>query len=464
MKTLNQYLFIITFLIIGSCIKQQPEENIASEIKPYSKNPRYWQFKGQPTLLLGGTNNDNLFQSNHLEAHLDSLEAAGGNYIRNTMSDRDPGDQRAFAKMGNGKYDLNKWNDLYWQKFESLMSMTKERDIIVQVEIWDRFDHSQDFWIDDPYHPKNNINYTYDQVNLDSLYLEHAYLNRHPFFFTIPELDNNTILLGFQQAFVDKILSISSKYNHVLYCIDNETSGAEEWPIFWASYIRSKTADRDMMITEMWDPWKVNDEMHHRTYDHPESYDFIDISQNSHITGEENWENAQYVWKYISQHPRPINHTKIYGHDRGKWVADGKDGEHGKQTFFRNLLGGSASSRFHRPPNGLGLSPESIYAIKTIREVEKLVKFWDVVPQMDLLSQNEPEEAYITAKEGEKYLIYFTGTGSVQLDLSKQHGSFTAKFIDVNSAKWMDPKDLLAGDVVNLTSNIDGGSLLVLHR
>jgi len=28
----------------------------------YKENPRYWQYKGKPVLLLGGTDDDNLFQ------------------------------------------------------------------------------------------------------------------------------------------------------------------------------------------------------------------------------------------------------------------------------------------------------------------------------------------------------------------------------------------------------------------
>ena len=51
-------------------------------IQPYAANPRYWQYKGQPVLLLGGTVKDCLFQIPDLEAHLDLLQEVGGNYLR----------------------------------------------------------------------------------------------------------------------------------------------------------------------------------------------------------------------------------------------------------------------------------------------------------------------------------------------------------------------------------------------
>jgi len=77
-------------------------------IRPYEKNPRYWQFKGKPVLLLGGSKDDSLFQIPDLEEHLDAIQAAGGNYIRNTMSDRHDHDFEVspFKQLLDGKYDL----------------------------------------------------------------------------------------------------------------------------------------------------------------------------------------------------------------------------------------------------------------------------------------------------------------------------------------------------------------------
>ncbi|QEC52931.1 hypothetical protein EDD80_105138 [Anseongella ginsenosidimutans] len=109
-------------------------------IQPSVHYPSYWQYKGKPLLLLGATDNDNLFQHPHIASHLDSLVKAGGNYIRNTMSDRDAGNERAFYQNPDGKYDLEKWNPVYWERFEKLLEETSKRKIIVQKEVCDRFD------------------------------------------------------------------------------------------------------------------------------------------------------------------------------------------------------------------------------------------------------------------------------------------------------------------------------------
>src|SRR5690606_34993163 len=89
-KTSLKFLKLMVLFIGISCAS---EENTGSEdfIMPYSENPKYWQYKGEPVLLLGGTDDDNLFQMENLEAHLDELKASGGNFIRNTLSSRDSG-------------------------------------------------------------------------------------------------------------------------------------------------------------------------------------------------------------------------------------------------------------------------------------------------------------------------------------------------------------------------------------
>lgn len=454
------------FIGISSYSQKGISSDVSNVIKPYMENPGYWQYKGKPMLLIGGTDNDNLFQNENLKTHLDSLKDAGGNYIRNTMSDRDPGDEKAFFRNIDGKYDLSKWNDVYWDKFENLLRLTNERDIIVQIEIWDRFDHSRDPWLTDPYNPKNNINYTYEQAKLDSLYPKHPGSNTHPFFFTVPTLNNNELLLQYQKAFVDKMLSISLQYGNVLYCIDNETKGAEEWAIFWADYVKCKAGEKEIYITQMWDDWDVKSEMHKRTINNPDRYSYIDISQNSQTPGHDNWANAQYVFNYISKNPRPVNSTKIYGSDYGQkegW-ARGKNSDHAVHTFFRNLMGGFASSRFHRPRYGLGLSQTSINCLKTVREIETIVKFWEITPRMDLLTENEKGEAYISAKEGENYLIYFTNNGNVKLDLSKQKGRFTVRWIDIRNAEWIRQEEIKAGSMIDFKAMSKNGCIAVLQR
>ena len=98
----------------------------ADRIQPWSRDARYWQYKGQPVLLLGGSKDDSLFQIPDLEAALDEMAAVGANYIRNTMSDRqDKGfELYPFKRLADGKYDLDQWNEEYWTRFENMLRWT----------------------------------------------------------------------------------------------------------------------------------------------------------------------------------------------------------------------------------------------------------------------------------------------------------------------------------------------------
>ncbi|MGH3449228.1 MAG: hypothetical protein ACRDQW_00565, partial [Haloechinothrix sp.] len=123
----------------GLSAADPPSTPNADRIRPYAANPWYWQYKGQPVLLLGGSKDDSLFQIPDLREHLDAMAAAGANYIRNTMSDRPDHDFEVypFKRLPDGKYDLDGWNDEYWRRFANLLRWTHERDIILQIEVWD---------------------------------------------------------------------------------------------------------------------------------------------------------------------------------------------------------------------------------------------------------------------------------------------------------------------------------------
>ena len=459
------FILLSTVIIFISCDMSDRTGSVGDNmIKPWGSNPAYWQYKGQPVLLLGATDNDNLFQNMNAESHLDSLKAIGGNYIRNVMSDRDPGDERAFAIDGSGKYDLKKWNEGYWKRFDNLLRLASEREIIVQVEIWDRFDHSQERWLSDPYNPLNNINYSYAEAGLDTLYPNPS--NRaQNFFLSVPELENNGVLLEIQKSFVLKLLSVSLNYDNVLYCIDNETTGPEEWGVFWAGFLRDNSLGKELYITQMWNNWDLKTDMHKWTLDHPERYNYIDISQNSHNAGQLNWELAQYVFGYTGDKPRPVNSTKIYGSDNyGAWLDRGINTEHAVQTFFRNIIGGFASSRFHRPPHGLGLSLPAVNSIRTIRRIEEYVKMWEIAPRMDLLITEEDNMAYLSAREGAKYLVYFTGRGKALLDLTGHNGEFLLMKTYPEDAGWGEAETIEGGGLVALEAECDKNCFFVIIK
>jgi hypothetical protein len=109
-----------------------------------------------------GSDDDNLFQwpNKDLLAQLDRLAAAGGNVIRNTMSDRrDKGfEVYPFARREDGKYDLNQWNDEYWTASSGCCGRRTGDRSSCRSKIWDRFDYTDnggaDHWQISPLQPQ----------------------------------------------------------------------------------------------------------------------------------------------------------------------------------------------------------------------------------------------------------------------------------------------------------------------
>lgn len=406
----------------------------------YKANPAYWQYKGKPVLLLGGSKDDNLFQIPDLKKHLDLLASVGGNYIRNTMSSRsDKGfEVQPFKKLANGKYDIMQWNNEYWRRFHNMLKWAQQRDIIVQIEVWATFDYYRDNWAVNPFNPKNNINYTADQTGLPEQVNSHPTRCENNFFWSVPAERNQKIVLKYQQRFVDKMLSYSLGFGNVLYCMDNETSVTPQWGKYWSQYIKAKAKEAGALVhtTEMWDAWDLAHRQHAATFDHPETYSFVDISQNNHQKDQAHWDNAQRQRVRIAEKVRPLNNTKIYGADTGRFGND----RDGMERFWRNIFGGLASARFHRPDSGLGLSEKAQANIRGARMLTDRMNVFACEPHNDLLSDKNPNEAYCLANPGKEYTVYFPDGGEVTLDISATQKSVKICWLDILKCRWGDAR------------------------
>jgi hypothetical protein len=437
-------------------------------IQPYSGNPTYWQYQGRPVMLLGGSKTDHIFLLDDLKEHLDEIQAVGANYVRNTMSQREGVELKPHKLRPDGTFDMNQWNEDYWQRFENMLRWTHEREIFVQIELWDRFDYAENNWEISPWNPRNNINYDYDQSGFGTDYRnDHLYRDIHPFFHTIPGTSRHTsrfdLIRKHQEAFVDKLLSHSLPYGHVLYCINNETTSEAGWGQFWINFIKARAADEGVTVwvTDMFDDAYMGPQARHAAvvFDDPEHYMFADISQvNSRNFDQKHWDRLQWVLQQVNRHPRPSNHTKIYG--SGYYTFGTGGPEDGVERFWRNILGGSASARFHRPDWGNGLNDLAKASIRAARILESQMKFWEIEPHMELLSDRKPNEAYLAARPGEHYAVYFTNGGSVELDLSGAPGTFGLSWISVAMGRTVQTSQLGGSRLMDQT--IEGGRVVTL--
>jgi len=434
-------------------------------LRPYPGNPYYWQYKNAPLMLLGGSTEDNLFQIPDLEAHLDLLQASGGNYIRNTLSSRDAGNLWMFQAGEDGKYNLDVLNEAYYDRLKRLLDLCLERDIVVQFELWDRFDYSREQWHGNPFRPINNVNYTVASSGLKNEYPRHPGSNDNPFFRSVPNQENNELILKYQRMHMDRVLAVSLPYPNVLYCMDNETKANADWGIYWSNYVKEKATAMGVVVqtTEMWDDWNLQAEEHRRTLDHPETYSFVDTSQNNHQKGQRHWDNFQWVRAYLAESPRPINHVKCYGAESNQFGG----AQDGVERFWRSLVGGAASIRFHRPPAGLGLGERAQANIKSARLFTEAYSLIAATPMNrdavvgQLLADVDENEAHVSRSK-KAMAIYMPRGGEVRL-LTKDVGARpVVRWLDIESSLWRD-RIALEGDTPRLKTPSDGQWLALIE-
>jgi hypothetical protein len=418
--------------------------NNDNSIRPYSKNPWYWEYKGEPIMLIGASDRDNLWQwtGQVLTDQLDRMKAAGGNYVRNTMSDRNEGDTYAAKLLPDGKYDLNQWNEEYWDKVRFFLDETYKRDIIAQITLWDWFDLSGDDVYGryklHPLNPENNINWESGTIT-----------NAWDYYGGSLSKNNQTVL-DYQRRFIDKLISITAQYGNVLYNIGNESGLGPEWDNYWATYIKeaAEKQGREIYVTTM---LFAPERTVRRVMKHRDIYSFADVSQNNQDAlgpvGKKHWENLLFWRKMIAlsdEGPMPVNNEKVYGQGVGNNTAAGTEKE-AVERFWRNVFGGAASTRFHRPAMrdggawgwGIGLSER---AEATLRAVSMFLAEFDLFnaePYEAFSTVGNSVDSYCMADIGKAYAVYFPGgRATVHLDPWIEIKKVSVKWLDVASLTW----------------------------
>jgi hypothetical protein len=406
----------------------------SDRIQPYPANPFYWQYKGQPVLLLGGSEADGAFQwtGDRLIDHLDLLHSVGGNVIRNVLSDRRPDSAKPFLRLDNGRYDLEQWNEDYFARLRAFLEETVAREIIVHLTLWDPHDHShRGQWNESPWNPGNNITYTESQSNLPLV--PPTPYNPFAFYTTVEE--DNKVVLRLQRRFIDRVLSISLEFDHVLYNIMNETWTyvwvGSQWERYWAEHIKARAAEKGVTVHATTMRFKPEASIT-ALLEAPELYCFAEISQNNQIamgtSGQAHWDMIVQWRSEIAARlgPRPLNNIKIYGGDLKDELTRNKVGTAAEaiDRFWRNILAGCASARFHRSEAGWGIG-------------------------LDRRAQSHIRSARMLTREVD-IMHNFPGHGRVRLDVSAVRGSVTVQWLNAARAEWSDQTVTLKEDIIDL--------------
>ena len=460
---MKRFVFIVLFAAIyGSSFSQSQH---SGTIQPIPDNPFFWQYHGQPVLLIGGSSNDNLFQNRDVVEELDKLVEAGGNYVRNSMSSMDDMDKQPFWRYGE-RYNLDKPNKEYWDALDHFLKLASGKDIIVQLEVWAYKDFI-DGWVKNPWNPKNNNSFTEENTQLKNELTVHDKNGRNNFFMSVPKINNDSLLLNYQKLFVNQLLSVTLKYNNILYSITDHMSSeySIEWGWFWANYINqvAKSKGITIEITEMLMQEEVMHEDNFALLNHPETYSFLDISQNSLSLNEAHWENLVNVRNALEKSPRPINNLQVVGGQLGEWTGGPA---HGVERFWRNLIAGSAACRFEAEPLGLGISTRAQKQLKSASLLIKEYDFFSSVPNANfsLILEREEDEAYVASNAHKDVVVYFTDGGQIILDFTDFEGLYSLKWLNIEGANWCHESVIDGGGILELTCPYAGNWIALLSK
>lgn len=443
---------------------------MATSIERSAEHPWYWTVHDSPTMLIGGSDTDNLFQwtGEKLQSQLDTLVECGGNYVRNTMSDRKEGDVSAFAEIRPGLYDLDEWNEEYWNRLETFLTETANRDIIVQLTFWDQHDLGTDRWRTHPWNPSNNRSYTSEESGLPEELDIDSWNERSAFFRTVEE--ENERVLNYQQRFVNKILDSALAHDHVLYNVGNESWAGNKWERYWAEFVHDRAVTEGLSI-DVTNMTMEPDDTVRKAIESPDLFTYVDLSQHNQdamgSSDQEHWNRLQ-MWRSKIEDalgPRPLNNVKIYGGFNGGNSAAG-DAEEAIERAWRNLIGGCASVRFHRPAGedeswGIGLSERAQNQIEAMRTIVEAVEFYSLSPHQDILHDYPSNGAYCRADPGHEYVVYIPEGDPVEIQLTD--ASFSLRWLQTEVSEWVQ-ETTVTGPRVSLRPPQQKNSVAIIRQ
>lgn len=191
-------------------------------------NPRYFSFRGQPTVIITSGEHYGALVNRRFDfaRYLDTLAEDGLNGTRLFLAYREqPGafniarntlapeqadlvmpwarsDQSGYFDGGN-RFDLSRWDETYFKRLHRLMKHASERGIVVEANLFSCF-YSPKSWETHPFHHRNNINGVGDCAWDAALSL------RDP------------KLVAVMDTYVRKLAAELRRYDHVTFEICNE--------------------------------------------------------------------------------------------------------------------------------------------------------------------------------------------------------------------------------------------------
>lgn len=249
-------VLLLYLLLIGQVFAAKA----TGPLRVHPTNPRYFTDGSPPgaeaIYLTGSHNWANLVDIGptdppprfDFDRYLDWMQQLNHNFMRmwtwepvtwNTKANREDELHSAapqpYARTGPGKaldgkpkFDLKKFNPVYFDRLRRRASAARDRGIYVSIMLFEGWamQFSAGAWEGHPFHPDNNINGIDGDTNKDGKGLE------------IHTLSNRAVT-AIQEAYVRKVIDTVNKFDNVLYEISNENHPpSTKWQYHMIRYIK----------------------------------------------------------------------------------------------------------------------------------------------------------------------------------------------------------------------------------
>jgi uncharacterized repeat protein (TIGR01451 family) len=372
--------------------------SITSPLTVYSANPHYFAVNGNPVILLGSGQPLPGMKSPTYTSEIDDAASYQVNYIRfwtnPAWSSTD--NYFAWARTGSGtandglpKFDLTQWDSNFWNQLDAACAYAQSKNIYVDVMLFDEcsIKGKATCWVNNPFNPQNNVN----GLNLSAS----AGNNGNPGgFYDL----TNSALMAFEQSYVAKLVSVTSKYPNVIYEVCNEYTGPWNWESQWINYIRANCSNMisinqlNSTPSQSWSTSSVNLVKFHWGTTDPGTTNSDMIS---------NYGNAKAI-SYDETPEISMSDQTCRGMGWASFVGGG-------HIHFED--GGD--------PTG---SKSTIQGIRTFLNTTGAV-YWQMSPNNSVVTSTPGGSAYTLANPGVEYITYITGSGSGSMKMNLVSGN-----------------------------------------
>ncbi len=397
----------------------------AGEIKVHSSGRYYQDAAGKPFFFVGAycwASVAKDYYNDSPQRYVDMItEGAkqGVNYVRFSLGinalggkgtrywEKDP-TPAPFVYV-NGKADLEKWDNRFWDGLAYHAKLAKEHGVFLHVCFFDGVDirggDEQHRWINSYWNVKNQTRDFFGDLDTSG----DGNTDERGEFYRVDDFRNNTGVGVYQRRIIDRAIELTKGFDNVFFEIGNEMLDSDRaWNQAVIEYVKSKTGKA--------------------------------VSQNG-------GQLALSAEGFSNHGPdTPADVKRMAAKNVGKGVPFWLDPDGSKlmrasaddlrRSIWYSFTGGAAGwggfGGFWRQkvdPNIRGYYGKLGQFIK-----ESKCRFWEMVPRHELVSN--PEANSCIARDGEEYVIYVLNDESVTVDLTLLKDAAVRRIYNPTSGLW----------------------------